>query len=75
MEELKIVHLWFDREKQNITKKNWFTYCTDQVIGCDDVDSKWLRGACLAGHVDKRKMNGQEVNMAAVCGSDVLQCT
>jgi len=33
--------------------------CTDQVIGCDDVD--------------KRKVGGQEVNVVAVCRSGVLQ--
>jgi len=36
-------------------------YCTDQVIGRDDVD--------------KRKVDGQEVNIVTVCGSGVLQCT
>jgi len=35
--------------------------CTDQVIGCGDVD--------------KRKVGGQEVNIVAVYGSDVLRCT
>ena len=34
-------------------------FCTDQVIGCDDVD--------------KRKVGGQEVNVVAVCRSGVLQ--
>ena len=33
--------------------------CTDQVIGCDDMD--------------KRKVDGQEVNVVAVCRSGVLQ--
>jgi len=33
--------------------------CTDQVIGCDDVD--------------KRKVGGQEFNVVAVCRSGVLQ--
>jgi len=35
--------------------------CTDQVIGCDDVD--------------KRKVGGQEVNIVAVYGSGILRCT
>jgi len=33
--------------------------CTDQLIGCDDVD--------------KRKVGGQEVNVVAVCRSGILQ--
>ena len=36
-------------------------HCTDQVIGCDDVD--------------KRNVGGQEVNIVAVYGSGVLRCT
>jgi len=36
-------------------------FCTDQVIGCDDVD--------------KRKVDGQEVNIVAVCENGVLRCT
>jgi len=34
--------------------------CTDQVIGCDDVD--------------KRKVGGQKVNIVAVCTSGVCIC-
>ena len=32
------------------------------------------KGACLAGRMDKRKINGPEVSIVAVCGSGVLQC-
>jgi len=36
-----------------------FILCTDQVIGCDDMD--------------KRKVGGQEVNTVVVYGSGVLR--
>jgi len=38
---------------------NLFVLCTDQVIGCDDVD--------------KKKVGSQEVNVVVVCKGGVVQ--